>query len=122
MGIKGIVKNDSNQFGRKVKRWPKLKNEQAIEHIIDDEDTILQKVEIENMNRENPEFEKKLAELDEKLKTIEDPDIAWYIIETSFLRDWGPNGKYKDPNPDLEIEQKILEFEIAHGTKILAGI
>lgn len=78
-------------------------------------------LEERNMDKRDPDFKKKLAELDRKLKDIEDPDEAWYLIETSFLRDHGYNGGM-DENPDKEVEQRIVDFEIAHGTRLLAAV
>lgn len=72
----------------------------------------LQEKEEREMDIADPSFKEKLEELDRKLKKIEDPDEAWYIIETSFLRDYG----------DKENEQRILDFEIAHGIKVLAVV
>lgn len=70
-----------------------------------------QKLEEKDMDMKDPSFKKKLKELDKKLKEIEDPDEAWLLIETSFLRDYD----------DFEVETKIYQMEIAHGTKILVN-
>ena len=61
-------------------------------------------LEIDNMNKKDPEFEMKLRRLDEELESIKDPELADYKILTT-LRDF----------EDQELEQLINVYEHKFG-------
>jgi hypothetical protein len=105
MGFKGKQSNSCTDYTRK--RFNK-----AAQNIYIEPDSLdPQVLEEKELDTKDPSFKRELAELDKRLKQVEDPDEAWLMIETSFLRDYD----------DFEVETKIYQMEIAHGTKILVN-